>query len=157
LNHLLKNETHKPMKTKTSSLFAALMLVVTLILAGCSNTGTGTVPPGMDKPHVESVILHEGDVVRVSFPGTPTLDAVQQIRRDGKITLKLVDDVQAAGLTPDDLQKKLVDLYESQISTKQIVVLDFLGVCERAGGASGQGGGGPSVDGAGGHHGGGRL
>ena len=51
------------------------------------------------------------------------MDTTQQIRRDGKITLQLVGEVDAAGLTPDELQQKLVKLYASQITTKQITVV----------------------------------
>lgn len=69
-----------------------------------------------------TIILREGDMIKISFPGAPTLDTTQQIRTDGKIVLDLVGEVTAAGKTPEDLQSELLKLYDSQLTTKQIVV-----------------------------------
>ena len=48
--------------------------------------------------------------------------AQQQIRRDGKITLPLVGEVEAVGLTPDGLKQKVVELYGTQIASKEVNV-----------------------------------
>lgn len=70
----------------------------------------------------EIMNLREGDVLKISFPGSPSLDTTQTIRRDGKITMQLVGDVDAAGMTPSALEQKLVELYKSQISSSQVTV-----------------------------------
>ena len=70
----------------------------------------------------EPLVLREGDTVRISFPGSPTLNTVQQIRRDGKISLALVGEFQAAGLTPVQMEKELVKLYAPQLVTKEVTV-----------------------------------
>ena len=70
----------------------------------------------------ETLVLREGDTVRVSFPGSPSLNTVQQIRRDGKVSLALVGEFQAAGLTPVEMQKELIKLYEPQLVTKEVTV-----------------------------------
>jgi len=67
-------------------------------------------------------VLREGDILKISFPGSPNLNNVQQIRTDGKITLPLVGEVQAAGMTPGNLQKKLMDLYGPQLASKEVTV-----------------------------------
>jgi polysaccharide export outer membrane protein len=67
-------------------------------------------------------VLREGDILKISFPGSPDLNSVQQIRTDGKITLPLVGEVQAAGLTPGNLQKHLMDLYAPQLASKEVTV-----------------------------------
>ncbi|HEY5914507.1 MAG TPA: polysaccharide biosynthesis/export family protein, partial [Verrucomicrobiae bacterium] len=72
------------------------------------------------KPDV--IVLREGDTVRVSFPGAPNLNTVQQIRRDGRITMPLVGELPAAGLTPVDLEKELLKLYGPQLQTKEVNV-----------------------------------
>jgi polysaccharide biosynthesis/export protein len=69
-----------------------------------------------------SYALREGDILKISFPGSPNLNNVQQIRTDGKITLPLIGDVDAAGLTPDALQKKLMNLYAPQLSPNEVTV-----------------------------------
>ena len=60
--------------------------------------------------------------MRVSFPGAPNLNTVAQIKRDGRITLQLVGEVNAAGLTARDLEKELVKLYGPQLQTKEVNV-----------------------------------
>jgi polysaccharide export outer membrane protein len=70
----------------------------------------------------QPTVLRQGDTVKVSFPGTPNLDETEQIRLDGKITLPLVGDIQAAGLTPNQLQQNLVKLYAPQISSSDVTV-----------------------------------
>jgi polysaccharide export outer membrane protein len=69
-----------------------------------------------------SFTLREGDILKISFPGSPNLNNVQPIRPDGKINLTLVGEVQAAGMTPADLQQKLMDLYAPQLTTKEVTV-----------------------------------
>jgi len=70
----------------------------------------------------ELISLREGDVVKIAFPGSPTFDTTQQIRRDGRITLLLIGDVDVVGLTPAELEARLLDLYASQLSSKQVSV-----------------------------------
>lgn len=71
----------------------------------------------------ESLVLREGDTVRIAFPGSPSLNTVQQIRRDGKLGLAMVGEVQAAGLTPVQLEKELVKLYGPQLVDKEVTVV----------------------------------
>ena len=71
----------------------------------------------------ESLTLREGDTVRITFPGSANLNTIQQIRRDGKISLPLVGEFKAAGLTPSGLEKELVKLYEPQLVTKEVNVV----------------------------------
>ena len=104
---------------------AALVLATAAVFAGCDTMPTAPVAPAetqMDQPHSEAIILREGDTVKVSFPGSPSLDKTQPIRRDGKLNLPLIGEVDAAGLSPTALQDKLLKAYASQISTKEVVV-----------------------------------
>lgn len=70
----------------------------------------------------EPIVLREGDAVQISFPGAPNLNTVQQIKRDGRIALQLVGEVQAAGLTANQLEKELLKLYGPQLQTKEVTV-----------------------------------
>jgi polysaccharide biosynthesis/export protein len=100
---------------------AALLPAVLLLLTGCQ-TPQPKAATVADMGHSESIILREGDVLKISFPSSPNLDTTQQIRRDGKISLSLVGEVEAAGKTPDELQAKLIELYAPQISSKEVTV-----------------------------------
>jgi polysaccharide export outer membrane protein len=66
--------------------------------------------------------LHEGDTVSVSFPGAPDLNTVAPIRRDGRITLKSLGEFKAAGLTPPEMEKAIIDQFGSQLQTKEVTV-----------------------------------
>jgi protein involved in polysaccharide export with SLBB domain len=71
----------------------------------------------------ESIVLREGDSVSITFPGNPGLNVVgQQIRRDGRITLPdNKGEFQAAGLTPSEMEKKLLEKY-SDLVDKRVTV-----------------------------------
>jgi polysaccharide biosynthesis/export protein len=70
----------------------------------------------------EPVVLHEGDVVNIKFPGAPTMDVSQQIQRDGRLRLQLIGEIYAAGLTPSELEAELSKAYSSQLLAKEVVV-----------------------------------
>jgi polysaccharide export outer membrane protein len=89
-------------------------------LAGCKSAHYSKVEE--EKVAPEPIVLHEGDSVRISFPGAPNLNTVQQIKRDGRIALQLVGEVQASGLTASQLEKKLLELYGPQLQTKEVTV-----------------------------------
>jgi polysaccharide biosynthesis/export protein len=77
--------------------------------------------PAPDKS--ASMALREGDVVKISFPGAPSLDTIQTIRLDGKITLSMVGEMKAAGLTPKELEAQLLKAYDSQLVVKEVSVV----------------------------------
>lgn len=70
----------------------------------------------------ETLVLREGDTIRINFPAAPNLSSVQPIRRDGRITLPLVGELQAAGFTPTQLEKRLLEAYGTQLQTKEVSV-----------------------------------
>jgi polysaccharide export outer membrane protein len=69
-----------------------------------------------------SMVLREGDTVRIAFPGAPSLDTIQVIRQDGKITLDMVGEMKAAGLTPKELEQQLLKAYYDQLVVKEVTV-----------------------------------
>ena len=70
----------------------------------------------------QSIILREGDVLKIIFPGAPNLSSAQPIRRDGKITLQLVGEITAAGMTPTQLQEEILKRFGDQLVTKEVSV-----------------------------------
>ncbi len=98
----------------------ALIIALSTALGGCQTTTTG--PTASDQR--ADIVLREGDVISVSFPGTPhsLSTATQTIRIDGKVTLPIIGEVTAAGLTPTELQNQLLALYDKQLVSKEVVV-----------------------------------
>lgn len=68
------------------------------------------------------LLLRESDVLRISFPGSPMLNTVQQIRRDGNISLQLVGEFKAAGRTTSQVEKELLKLYDAHLQVKEVSV-----------------------------------
>ncbi|MBA2668862.1 MAG: polysaccharide biosynthesis/export family protein [Gemmatimonadetes bacterium] len=66
--------------------------------------------------------LASGDVIRLSFPGTPELNQSQKIRVDGRINLPVVGEVKATGKTIAQLQSELVARYGPQLTNSDVVV-----------------------------------
>jgi polysaccharide biosynthesis/export protein len=97
------------------------MLSPLLLAAGCASAPRATTLPAAAR-EPEPQTLRAGDVVKIAFPRAQTLDTTQQVRRDGKINLYLVGEVDAVNLTPADLEKRLVDLYASQLVSKEVKV-----------------------------------
>ena len=110
-------------------LFTVAAFSAAWLLAGCKSSDMKGVNEatmqaaqagaGQESP---KLILREGDTIRLTFPGAPNLNTLQAIRRDGKLALSLVGEVQAAGLSPADLEKKLLELYGPQLQTKELTV-----------------------------------
>jgi len=101
----------------------SIVIGVTALIAviGCE-TSQVNLPVEPASQQSEAISLREGDVLKVSFPGAPNLDTTQQIRRDGRITLFLVGETTAVGLTPAELEKKIIELYSTQLASKEVTV-----------------------------------
>jgi polysaccharide export outer membrane protein len=106
---------------RSRTMLATLAVIILTAMSGCQTAQTN-VPVEAAAERSDAIILREGDVVKITFPGAPNLNDSQQIRRDGKIALSMVGEVVAAGLTPAELEKQILKLYESQLVTKEVTV-----------------------------------
>jgi polysaccharide export outer membrane protein len=121
----------------------ALALVLMVLLTGCetvpepqqsdfgainastnkAGNATRTNPGNASPNKPEVLVLHEGDVVRVTFPGATALNGPPQtIRRDGIISIPPLGEIKAAGLTTKEVEKAILDTYGSQLQTKEVNV-----------------------------------
>jgi polysaccharide export outer membrane protein len=99
---------------------SALAVTAAILNAGCAHH-KGTLPPNLRGPS-SSGDLARGDVVKLSFPGAPELNQSQKIRADGKVSLPLVGEVEAAGKRIGAFQEELTRLYKSQLKNSDVVV-----------------------------------
>lgn len=68
--------------------------------------------------------IRVGDQLDVRFYKTPELNLEKEpVRNDGKISLDLVGDVQAAGLGPDQLAESLRQAYSRELEDPRIAVI----------------------------------
>ena len=99
---------------------AGLLLAAVAAFSGCATSPADKAAYQAAGARSETIILREGDMVKIAFPGSANLDSTQQIRREGKVALPLGGEVAAAGLTPEELQQKLAGA--TQITTKEVTV-----------------------------------
>jgi len=110
-------------KKKTSGHFFTLVILASLLLISCTPRPSGKhlLPEeviSMNRPEsVPPFRLAPGDKIAVKFYFNKGLDDEITIRPDGKISLQLIDDIQAAGLTPDELDRKLTAAYAAAMQT----------------------------------------
>lgn len=105
---------------KKACIRAAMILIAlfSYIQFGCGSKPQPT--NFFDK--IQDVILGPGDVLNIQFSYTPELNATQMVRPDGKIALQLIGEVDVNGITPKELQEKLVQLYSKQLKLQEITV-----------------------------------
>jgi protein involved in polysaccharide export with SLBB domain len=101
--------------------------MIALLAAGCATTSTEQesklepIPANFFMPNTATVIA-PGDVLRINFYFHPELNQLQRVRADGKIALTFFQGLEVAGLTPDELQEKLVELYSRDFVNPVITV-----------------------------------
>src|SRR4051794_34421396 len=104
-NYLTKELSRKVITIHSLSkiVLIAAALFSTMVITGCQTSQTANFP---DSTFARSqpVTLREGDVLKITFPGAPNLNTTQQVRRDGKVTLPLLGEQNAAGKVPSEFQ-----------------------------------------------------
>lgn len=111
-----------PFRSCWHSLFFLSSVTVLVFVTGCQTAEYS----GLDEQkllHADPLVLKEGDSVRITFPGAPNLNTVQQIKRDGRISLQIGGEVSAAGLTVAELEKELVKVCGPQLQVKEVTVM----------------------------------
>ena len=68
-------------------------------------------------------VIGADDVLAIDVWKEPELTRPVQVRPDGKISLPLVGEIQAAGLHPVDLQKQIADKLQAYISNPAVSVI----------------------------------
>jgi polysaccharide export outer membrane protein len=99
---------------------AGVALAVAL-LAGCSSTPTYPPAPAQTGSYDWNYLIGPGDSVNVFVWRNPEVSGAFPVRPDGKMTMNLVEDIQASGKTPTqlarDIEKALAKYIQEPIVT----------------------------------------
>lgn len=98
-------------------------LCLLLALAGCRTAAPLRYSATALSAPDDRVLLSSGDSIEIKFFYSADLNDIQTIRPDGKISLQLVGDVQAAGRTPEELQAELGRLYAQKVEKPDVAVI----------------------------------
>lgn len=86
------------------------LFLILAVLAACGHPNfDSSIYKNEPDPRNKEVVLGVGDVVSVNVWGEKDLNTDATIRPDGTITMPLVGDLPAAGLTPSALKAKIKD------------------------------------------------
>ncbi len=107
--------------------------LVSLVLMGCSNVNSpvregsnGLSGGSVEKPDeqgTQGYLLQNHDVVEIKFAYESQLNERVTIRPDGMISLQLIDEVKAAGLTPAELDSTITEKYSRVLQSPEIAVI----------------------------------
>jgi polysaccharide biosynthesis/export protein len=75
------------------------------------------------KPHDDSFVIGNDDVLAISVWKEPDVSRSVPVRSDGKISLPLVGEVQAAGRTPLNLEQEIAAGLKNYISEPEVTVI----------------------------------
>ena len=108
-------------------LILALGLLFGMISCATQNAATKDVQPlspkqiQPQKPFV--YIIAPGDELDIKFFYNPELNENVIVRPDGMISLQLIDEIQAAGLKPSELDMQLTNLYSRELRKPVLTVI----------------------------------
>lgn len=108
---------------------AAAALVIVIGAFASAGSSAQTVPSVPSPPQQQEqkpagdYVLENGDDITVRIFNHPELEDTVPIRPDGKISLVLVSDLQAAGLTSRQLADKLTEIYSRMYRDIQLSII----------------------------------
>jgi polysaccharide biosynthesis/export protein len=107
--------------TATSIRLIALVALA-FVATGCAGKGAPLPPepaPGTREPYVIGI----PDVLKIVVWRNAELSVEVPVRRDGMISVPLVDDVQAEGLTPHELKEVLTEALAQYVTAPDVTVI----------------------------------
>ena len=99
------------------------ILLVALFPACATNPGAPAYPELSLPDAAPQAVIQPGDLLEVKFVYWDHLNESQTVRPDGIISLPLITEVKAAGLTPGELHDQLTQLYKDELKDPEITVL----------------------------------
>lgn len=114
------------------ALFTLTLVVPARGQEGTNKQPSGTVPvanagstPAQKAPATEdpNYIIGAQDVLDISVWKEPEITRIVPVRPDGKISLPLLNDVQASGLTPSQLAAQITESLKKFVTNPQVTVI----------------------------------
>jgi polysaccharide biosynthesis/export protein len=111
------------LKSRKASRQAAWLVCASLCFA-CAQPPSPVPSPAAGAPQSTSeYVLQRGDDLEIRAYNQPELDAAVRIRPDGKISVLLLNDIQASGLTPEQLSQALIEGFSKHFRSPRITVI----------------------------------
>lgn len=112
--------------------FKIAWLITLTLIVGCSSSVTGKTGVLQSSTYpVKEYRIQPGDQLDIKLFYNPELNEQLVVRSDGRITLQLVNDVVAAGLTPAELTAVLTKAYAGELSNPKVAVIVRTSVADK--------------------------
>lgn len=114
---------------RSISAFVGLLCLLSLWLAGAGCGGkqidipSAEAVPALQAHAPSEYVLRAGDELEIKFFLNPELNERVTIRPDGKLSLQLVEEIDAAGLTPAQLDALLTQRYARELREPEVAVI----------------------------------
>ncbi len=109
-----------------------LVLFIGILITACSHPPIPVAEDGSEALVTSdyTYLIGPGDSVDIYVWGNPDVSRVVSVRPDGKVTVPLVEDLQASGKTAYELARELEEAFALYIRDPQVVVMvaEFQGV-----------------------------
>jgi polysaccharide export outer membrane protein len=100
-----------------------LSVVAVCLLVGCAGRPLDPPPPDPTPMDREAYTIGVTDVLKISVWKNPELGVDVPVRADGMVSVPLIDDVQAEGLTPEELKEVITRELSEYISEPAVTVI----------------------------------
>jgi polysaccharide export outer membrane protein len=101
---------------------ALLLAMLGSLVLGCASPGA-PFPPEPSPGAREDYVIGIPDVLRIVVWRNQELSVEVPVRSDGKISVPLVDDVQAEGLTAEELKEVLTEALSEYVTAPDVTVI----------------------------------
>lgn len=109
------------MGTRTLTISKALVIVPLIALLGSPVAAQVVTRSDEDPPDAYAIGI--GDILEISVWKNPDLSTTVPVRPDGRISVPLLNDIKAAGMTPLALRQTLTDGYKEYVTAPGVSVV----------------------------------
>ena len=120
--------SHASIRRRSLELAAAILLSV-VATAGAQSNGpappraAAVPPPATPTVSVADYVIGPDDILMISFWRDKELSSDVVVRPDGKISLQLINEVQASGLTPEQLREAITTAASKYVEDPTVTVV----------------------------------
>jgi len=114
------------MKRKSTGILLSCVLLLSLCACSTRQHATVSQMPAMTASAPTApppYLIQPGDQLDIKFFYNPELNEAVTVRPDGKISLQLIDEARAAGLTPAQLDNYLTKEYARELKKPEVAVI----------------------------------
>lgn len=109
-------------RIERSAVAAMLVIAFAALAVGCAGKGA-PLPPEPAAGDRAEYVIGIPDLLRIVVWRNPDLSVDVPVRRDGKISVPLVDDVQAEGLTAEELKEVITEALSEYVTAPDVTVI----------------------------------